>query len=116
MAFKTAARDALRRVYNDAGPQVLQPLMKVDVEAPSEFQGSVIGNLTRRNGSVLHSDNLDNYVNVAAEVPLSNMFGYSTDLRSSTQGKGEFTMEFSRLAPVTKAEQEELVSEFKKKR
>jgi elongation factor G len=65
---------------------------------------------------VLASDTMDNFTTVAAEVPLAKMFGYSTDLRSSTQGKGEFTMEFSRLAPVTKSEQEELVKAFIKKK
>ena len=72
-----------------------------------------MGQINQRRGIILSSENQDGYITANAEVPLNAMFGYSTDLRSATQGKGEFTMEFLRYAPVPKSEQEELQKKYK---
>jgi elongation factor G len=94
MAFRTAARDAFLDVYYKAKPTILEPIMKVVVESPGEFQGNVIGTLNQRRGIIkaVHEDGP--MCTIEAETPLSEMFGYSTDLRSCTQGKAQFTMEF----------------------
>src|SRR5438477_8951253 len=103
---------ALREAYAKAKPTILEPIMKVEVAAPDEFQGSVMGQLNQRRGIIVGTHNAEGYVTATAEVPLSAMFGYATDLRSATQGKGEFTMEFLKYAPVPKAEQEALMKQF----
>ena len=115
MAFKTAAILAFREVYNKCKPVILEPVMGVSVEGPSEFQGSILATLNQRRG-IIHSATEDNnFTVVEAEVPLSEMFGYSTVLRSNTQGKAEFTMEFSRYAKVPESISEELKKEFAEK-
>jgi elongation factor G len=114
MAFKTAALMGFREAYMDAKPTILEPIMKVEIEAPVEFQGSVVGQVNQRRG-VIQETVSDENVTVVAEVPLNAMFGYSTDLRSATQGKGNFTMEFSRYAPVPKQEQDEMIKKYKEK-
>jgi elongation factor G len=114
MAFKTAALMGFRESYMDAKPTILEPIMKVEIEAPVEFQGSVVGQVNQRRG-VIQETVSDENVTVVAEVPLNSMFGYSTDLRSATQGKGNFTMEFSRYAPVPKQEQDEMIKKYKEK-
>jgi elongation factor G len=116
MAFKVAAMAAMREATMDASPIVLEPIMKVEVSAPEEFQGSVIGQVNQRRGLILGTETDNGYCVVESEVPLSEMFGYSTDLRSATQGKGEFSMEFAKYAPVPKAIQEEMVKEYQKRR
>jgi elongation factor G len=115
-AFKTACIMGFREGYNDAKPTILEPIMKVEVQAPEEFQGSVMGQINQRRGMIVGSENTEGYVIATAEVPLNEMFGYSTDLRSGTQGKGEFTMEFLKYAPVPKNEQELLMKEYKEKK
>ncbi|MEW5740078.1 MAG: elongation factor G [Myxococcota bacterium] len=114
-AFKTAAIMGFREGYAAAKPVVLEPIMKVEVEAPTEFQGSVVGQVNQRRGVILETSNADNQVTVVAEVPLNTMFGYSTDLRSATQGKGNFTMEFAKYSPVPRNEQEEMIKKYKEK-
>ena len=109
VAFQEAARGAWRQAYDKAKPVILEPIMKVSVEGPSEFQGAVIGTLNQRRGTIQGMTEADGYANVDAEVPLSEMFGYSTVLRSSTQGKAEFTMEFARYAPAPNSVQQELI-------
>jgi elongation factor G len=89
--------------------------MKVEVDAPVEFQGAVIGQVNQRRGVILETVAGDDSVNVVCEVPLNAMFGYSTDLRSATQGKGTFTMEFARYAIMPKQEQEEMAKKYKEK-
>lgn len=116
MAFRICAMAAIREVYPKAAPTVLEPIMKVEVQAPEEFQGSVLGGINQRRGIIQGSQSLEGYAVVEAEVPLTEMFGYSTDLRSATQGKGEFSMEFSRYAPVPKNIQEELSKKYQEKR
>jgi elongation factor G len=116
MAFKIAAIAAFKEAMQGAKPIILEPIMKVEVSAPEEYQGSIIGQLNQRRGVIMSSETAENYLTAVAEIPLNMMFGYSTDLRSATQGKGEFTMEFAKYMPVPKAEQETLVAEYKKKK
>lgn len=116
MAFKIAAMAALREVYPQASPTALEPIMKLQVTAPEEFQGSIMGQVNQRRGMIQGTTTIEASVTVDAEVPLTEMFGYSTDLRSATQGKGEFTMEFSRYAAVPRSIQEELAKKYQEKR
>ena len=112
IAFQEAARGAFRQVYGRCKPQILEPVMKVSVEAPGEFQGNVVGTLLKRRGIIVGTTEEDGFIRVDAEVPLAEMFGYSTALRSSSQGKGEFTMEFARYCPVPASTAEELVKRY----
>ena len=114
MAFKTAAMMGFREAYEKAGAAILEPIMKVEIDAPTEFQGAVVGQVNQRRGVILETVAGDT-VNVIAEVPLTTMFGYSTDLRSATQGKGTFTMEFAKYAVVPKQEQDEMIKAYKAK-
>jgi len=114
-AFKTAGIMGFREGYEAAKPTILEPIMKVEVQAPEEFQGSVVGQLNQRRGTIISTENREGYVVAVAEVPLNTMFGYATDLRSATQGKGEFTMEFAKYAPVPRAEQEEMMKAYREK-
>ncbi len=116
MAFKICAMAAFRESYPNAAPTVLEPIMKLEVQAPEEFQGSVMGGINQRRGMILGSSTQENYCVIESEVPLTEMFGYSTDLRSATQGKGEFTMEFLKYAPVPRNVQEEMVKAYQEKR
>jgi elongation factor G len=111
-AFRTAALMGFREAYAAAKPTILEPIMKVEIEAPIEFQGSVVGQVNQRRGVILETVS-DDVVTVTAEVPLNTMFGYSTDLRSATQGKGQFTMEFAKYQPVPKQEQEEMIKKYR---
>jgi elongation factor G len=113
IAFQEAARGAWREAYPKAGPQILEPLMKVAVEGPSDYQGGVVGILMQRRGIIIGSTEGEGFCRVEAEVPLSEMFGFSTVLRSATQGKAEFTMEFSRYSPLPGALSEELIKKYK---
>jgi elongation factor G len=115
MAFKTAAIMGFREGYAAAKPIILEPMMKVEVQAPEEFQGSVVGQLNQRRGTILSTENREGYLIAVAEVPLNTMFGYSTDLRSATQGKGEYTMEFAKYSPVPKNEAEALMAQYREK-
>jgi len=112
MAFQICARMAFREAFQKAGAQVLEPIMKVEVQTPTEFQGSVVGNLSQRRGTIQATSEQQSYTTITAEVPLSEMFGYATDLRSMTQGKAEFTMEFSKYSPVPRGIQEELIKKY----
>lgn len=116
MAFKTASIMAFRQAYEEAGAIVLEPIMKLETAAPIEFQGSVMGQINQRRGIIVNSQTNEGFAVVEADVPLTEMFGYSTDLRSATQGKGEFTMEFSKYAPVPKSLQEEMMKKYNEKR
>ncbi len=113
IAFQEAARGAWRETYPKAGPQILEPLMKVAVEGPSEFQGGIVGILMQRRGIIVGTTEGDGFSRVEAEVPLAEMFGFSTVLRSATQGKAEFTMEFSRYAPLPNALADELIKKYR---
>jgi elongation factor G len=115
MAFQAAARGAFREFYGKAKPQILEPIMKLSVEGPSEFQGAILKTIMQRRGQVVSSSEEGGYSVVDAEVPLSEMFGYATDLRSMTQGKAEFTMEFQKYAAVPAETQAELKKKFSSK-
>ena len=116
MAFKLAALSAFRQVYDKAKPKILEPVMQVEITVPSEFQGTVIGNVNRRKGTIQDSVAEGDDVIITCVVPLKNMFGYSTELRSMTQGKGEFTMEYFQHQPVSQDVQAELCAEYGKTR
>ena len=115
-AFQTAALGAFREAYKKAKPIILEPIMKVSVEGPTEFQGNIFGTLNQRRGMIVASNEEGNYSVVEAEVPLSEMFGYSTVLRSSTQGKAEFTMEFAKYGKVPQGVTEELIKKYEEER
>ncbi|MFH1350051.1 MAG: elongation factor G [Pseudomonadota bacterium] len=112
-AFMQAAIGAFKQAYLKASPIILEPIMKVSVECPSEFQGGVLSSINQRRGMIISSAEDRVLTTVEAEVPLSEMFGYATTLRSLTQGKGEFTMEFSRYSKVPESISEELKSKFR---
>lgn len=112
MAFQICARMAFRQAFEKAGAQVLEPIMKVEVQTPTEFQGAVVGNLSQRRGNILGTSEELGYTTIIAEVPLAEMFGYATDLRSMSQGKAEFTMEFAKYSPVPRNIQDELIKKY----
>ncbi|MBS1960922.1 MAG: elongation factor G [Bdellovibrionales bacterium] len=116
LSFRTAAIMGFREAYEKAGAVVLEPMMKLETQAPEEFQGSVMGQINQRRGMILNSGTNEGYAIIEAEVPLTEMFGYSTDLRSATQGKGEFTMEFLKYSAVPRNVQEEMVKKFQEKK
>lgn len=116
VAFQLAAIGAFKEGYLKAKPVIMEPIMKVAVEGPSEFQGSVMGSINQRRGMIIGTTEEGNYSVVEAEVPLSEMFGYSTTLRSLTQGKAEFTMEFATFKQVPKSVSEQLVKEYQDER
>ncbi len=116
MAFQAAAKGAFREYYPKGKPQVLEPLMNVSIEGPIEFQGDMVGTVLQRRGILVGTTEDSGFVRIEAEVPLSEMFGYATSLRSSTQGKAEFTMEFHRYAAVPKDVGEELVKQYREER
>lgn len=113
LAFKIACLNAFRQAYERCKPVVLEPIMEVEVRVPTEFQGTVVGDLNRRKGVIVNSEQEMDDVVIVAEVPLNDMFGYSTLLRSMTQGKGEFSMEYKRHAPVSPDVQRTLVADAK---
>jgi elongation factor G len=108
MAFVQTAVGAFHQAYAKAKPIILEPIMKVSVECPSEFQGNVMGSINQRRGIIISCAEDGVFTTVDAEVPLAEMFGYATTLRSSTQGKAEFTMEFSKYSKVPESIAEEL--------
>ena len=114
-SFRTAAATGFRRAYEAARPIILEPLMKVSVTCPLEFQGAVMGSVNRRRGLILDSETQEETWQLTADVPLNAMFGYSTELRSLTQGKGEFSMEYRTHRPVLANIQAELVAASAKK-
>lgn len=115
MAFQAAARGAFREFYPRAKPQILEPIMKLSVEGPSEFQGAILKTIMQRRGQIIGSSEEAGFSTVDSEVPLSEMFGYATDLRSMTQGKAEFTMEFAKYLPVPADKQTELKKKYESK-
>ena len=115
-AFQIAAIGAFREGYEKAKPVILEPIMKVQIAAPSEFQGNIFGLINQRRGIIVDSSDENNTSTVNAEVPLSEMFGFSTILRSSTQGKGEFTMEFEKYGKVPNAVADELIKKYQEER
>jgi elongation factor G len=113
-AFQIAARDCFRETFKLCKPVLLEPVMKVEIEVPEDFQGPVVGDVTSRRGIIQSTDMKDKTCTIVAEVPLAETFGYATDLRSMTQGKGTFTMEVAGYKRVPASIQEEIIAEKKK--
>ena len=109
MAYKVAASLALKAAGKKCAPVILEPIMAVEVVAPAEYLGSVMGDVSSRRGMIEGQEERGNAVSVQASVPLSEMFGYATDLRSFTQGRGNYTMRFDRYEPVPKSIKEEII-------
>ncbi|MFR2936789.1 elongation factor G [Faecalibacillus intestinalis] len=109
MAYKVAASLALKNAAKKCGPVLLEPIMAVEVTAPSEYLGSVMGDISSRRGMIEGQEERGNAISVQASVPLSEMFGYATDLRSFTQGRGNYTMQFDRYEAAPKSIREEII-------
>ncbi|MBP7263951.1 MAG: elongation factor G, partial [Spirochaetia bacterium] len=116
IAFQLAAIGASRDAYEKAKPVILEPIMKVALEGPTEFQGNMFATINQRRGVITSSTEEGAFSRVEAEVPLSEMFGFSTVLRSLTQGKAEFTMEFMKYGKVPSSVSEQLRKEYLDKR
>ena len=114
MAYKIAASMALREAAKKADPVILEPIMDVEITAPAEYLGSVMGDVSSRRGQIRDQSERNNQITVKAHIPLSNMTGYTTDLRSFTQGRGNSSMQFAHYAEVPKSIAEEIVSNKKK--
>jgi elongation factor G len=115
IAFQEAARGAFREVYAKAKPRIMEPIMKVEVEGPSDHAGNVLTTIMQRRGIVIGSSEDAGITRTEAEVPLAEMFGYATTLRSATQGKAEFTMEFTKYALCPSNVEEELIAKHQEK-
>ncbi|MEX2308729.1 MAG: elongation factor G [Pirellulales bacterium] len=113
MAFMICAQNCFRETFPKMRPVLLEPIMLMELEVPEQFQGAVVGNISARRGIVLSTDMLGGITKIMAEVPLAETFGYSTDLRSMTQGQGTFTMELSKYRPVPATIQAEVIAERK---
>ncbi|KZF26227.1 translation elongation factor G [Xylona heveae TC161] len=114
MAFKIATQQAFRKAFNEGRPQILEPLMKTTITAPNEFQGNIVGILNKRNAVINDTEiGVDDFT-LYADCSLNSMFGFSSMLRAATQGKGEFTMEFSHYAPAPPQLQKELIAKHQK--
>jgi elongation factor G len=113
MAFKVAGSMAVRDAVNQAAPVVLEPMMKVEVEVPEDYLGDVIGDLNSRRGNIEGMNSDSGIAKVDAQVPLAKMFGYATDIRSKTQGRGIFSMEFSEYSDVPQNEAEAIIARNK---
>jgi len=113
-AFHQATQYAFEDCFEDGTWMILEPIMTVEVTAPEEFQGACVGIVTRRNGVIKGVESSHNWFTVEAEAPLNDMFGFSTELRSSTQGKGEYSMEYARYAPASSEVQDRVVNDYLK--
>ncbi len=113
-AFQTAAESCFREHFKDTRPVLLEPIMKVEVECPDQFQGSIVGDITSRRGMIVNTDMRDGITNITAEIPLAEVFGYSTDIRSMSQGQATFTMELASYKKVPASIQEEIIDDKKK--
>ena len=111
MAFKIAGSMAFKEACRKAGPVLLEPIMKVDVIVPDDYLGNVIGDLNSRRGQIQGQENRTGATQVDSLVPLANMFGYATDLRSSTQGRGQYSMEPHSYVQIPKNIAEKIVAE-----
>ncbi|MBR2406968.1 MAG: elongation factor G [Clostridia bacterium] len=114
MAFKIAGSMAFKEAMRKADPVLMEPIMKVVVVVPDEYMGFVVGDIASRRGQMEGSENINGAVQIRANVPLSEMFGYATDLRSGTQGRGQYVMEPSHYSEVPKSVAEEIISKRSK--
>ena len=115
IAFEIAAKAAYRQTIPKAGPQLLEPVMNVDVFTPDDYMGDVIGDLNRRRGMMKSQETGGMGARIKADVPLSEMFGYIGDLRTMTSGRGQFSMSFSHYAPCPSNVAEEVIKEAKER-
>jgi elongation factor G len=113
MAFMVCAQNCFRETFPKMKPALLEPIMLMELEVPENFQGTVVGNISARRGIVMSTDMIGKITKIIAEVPLAETFGYSTDLRSMTQGQGTFTMELAKYRPVPANIQTEVIAERK---
>jgi len=111
-AFYQAAQNAMSETIEDGVWQILEPIMKVEVNGPEEHQGVCVSMLTKRGGLIQSVEQSEDWFTAEAEAPLNNMFGFSAELRSVTQGKGEYSMEYSRYAPTEQDVQEQIISAY----
>ena len=109
MAFKVAGSMAFQDAAKNAGPVILEPMMNVEVTTPEDYMGAVIGDLNSRRGNVNQMESRPGLQILTAHVPLQRMFGYATDLRSATQGRATFSMQFDHYAPVPAAVSQEII-------
>ncbi len=116
IAFQLAAIGGFKESYAKAKPVVLEPIMKVGIDGPAEFHGAMVGTIMQRRGIIIGSEESEGFSKLEAEVPLAEMFGYSTTLRSGTQGKAEFSMEFARYAQAPNNVTEELIKKFREEK
>jgi len=114
MAFKLTARECFRENFSRMKPVLLEPIMKMEIECPEEFQGSVVGQVSSKRGMIAETETANGMTTIIAEVPLAETFGYSNELRSQTQGQGTFSMEFAKYSPVPASIQAEIVEERKR--
>ena len=114
MAFMLTAQECFREYFGRMKPVLLEPIMMMEIECPESFQGSVVGQVSSKRGMVVSTSTFNGLTKIIAEVPLSETFGYSTDLRSQTQGQGSFTMELCKYAPVPGSIQQEIVEQRKR--
>ena len=114
MAFKIAGSIAFKEACKKANPAIMEPIMKVSVTVPEEYMGDVIGDLNARRGSILGMEPRMGAQQIDANVPLSQMFGYATDMRSKTQGRGQYTMEPSHYTEVPKSIAEQIITSRQK--
>ena len=114
MAFHIAGSMAFKDAMKKGDPVLLEPIMKVEVTMPEEYMGDVIGSLNAKRGQIEGMDDIGGGKIVRAYVPLSEMFGYSTELRSSTQGRGNYSMFFERYEQVPKSVQDKIIANHSK--